>query len=74
MFITRKEKRFTTLEFPKQCPLALIVKEGWRLGTAFVSEQGHVTRSGFLRARRKQEREVDVFRLQPGHNIRTDEL
>jgi hypothetical protein len=46
--ITRRDRKFTALKFPRQCPLALLVTVGWKQGTALESEEGRVMRNGLL--------------------------
>ena len=47
-FNTGGETKFTALEFPRQCPLVLLMKVSWRESRALGSEEGKVFGSGVL--------------------------
>jgi hypothetical protein len=58
-----KNKKFTYLQGPRQCPYVLLAKIGWKQGKALGSEKGSMFGTGYLEvsSRGKRMRIWDKF-------------
>jgi hypothetical protein len=48
LLLFQGETKFTFLKIPRQCPLVLLVKVGWKQGKVLRSEEGSVKGGGLL--------------------------